>query len=469
MIPLAGLLLAAATAGGAAVDGNAALRHASALSSLGPHPWGSPRARAAAAYVAAQLRGAGLSEVRQEEFEVKGVRGVNVVAVLKGAGPGIVVVGAHHDTAPDAPGAYDDGGGVGVMIEVARVMAHRPPPPRTIVFASWDGEEAWSTGVGTTTGSRAYVRSLGPQAREVVAAFVVEMSGWTGGTPVLHPVAYADPLRPGRPVIAPAWLVAAALSGARGAGAPLGVGDPWLSWLYQPAVRTFRVNHYGDDLSFLQAGVPAVFVSDSSLSAFYPWFHQAGDTADHLAAAALGRMGEAVRGAVDAVARAPIRRDPDADWFAARGRVASRWILLLTGVAALLPGLVHGWGSGGRRLVARAALSAVFAVLVWEDPLPALWILGLPVFVTGLSPRRPAWGLALLPAAGLVAMGVVAGSRGFAHGTWLPLWYRGALVAALLLSAVPAVSAAPGRSVRNGARLGGRSARRGLSRMRAAS
>jgi hypothetical protein len=66
MIPLAGLLLAAATAGGAAVDGNAALRHASALASLGPHPWGSPRARAAAAYVAAQLRAAGLSEVRQE-------------------------------------------------------------------------------------------------------------------------------------------------------------------------------------------------------------------------------------------------------------------------------------------------------------------------------------------------------------------------------------------------------------------
>jgi hypothetical protein len=468
MIPLAALLLATATAGGAAVDGPAALRHASALASLGPHPWGSPRARAAAAYVAAQLRGAGLSEVRQEEFEVKGVRGVNVVAVLKGAGPGIVVVGAHHDTAPDAPGAYDDGGGVGVMIEVARVMARRAPPPRTIVFASWDGEEAWSTGVGTTTGSRAYVRSLGPQARDVVAALVVEMSGWSGGTPALQPLAYADPLRPGRHVIAPGWLVAAALSGARGAGAPLAVGDPWLSWLYQPAVRTFRASHYGDDLSFLQAGVPAAFVSDSSLSAFYPWYHKAGDTADRLDAAALGRMGEAVRGAVDEVARAPIRRDPDPDWFAALGHVSSRWVLLLAGVAALLPGLVHGWGSGGRRLVARAALSAVFAVLVWEDPLPALWILGLPVLVTGLSARRPAWGLALLPAAGLVAIGAAAWARGFAQGTWLPLWYRGAVVAALFLSAIPVVPA-PGRSLRNGARLSRRHLRRGLPRTRAAS
>ena len=47
---LLGLLLAAS------VDGEAALRHASALAALGPHPWGSPRNEAAAQYVAAELR-----------------------------------------------------------------------------------------------------------------------------------------------------------------------------------------------------------------------------------------------------------------------------------------------------------------------------------------------------------------------------------------------------------------------------
>ena len=160
------------------------------------------------------------------------------------------------------------------------------------------------------------------------------MSGWSGGTPVLHPIAYADPLRPGGHVIAPAWLVSAALAGARGAGTSLGVGDPWLAWLYQPVVRMFRVNYYGDDLSFLQAGVPAVFASDSSFSAFYSWYHQASDTADRLDAAALGRMGEAVRGAVDEVVRAPIRREADADWFAVLGRVGPRWVLLLLGAVS---------------------------------------------------------------------------------------------------------------------------------------
>jgi peptidase M28-like protein len=472
---VAGLLLAVAAsaapapaAGAAAVDGGAALRHASALASLGPHPWGSPRSRAAAAYVASQLRAAGLSDVRLEEFEVKGVRGVNVLGVLRGGGPGLVVVGAHHDTAPEAPGAYDDGGGVGVMIELARVLARRPPPPRTIVFASWDGEEAWSTGLGTTTGSRAHLRALGAEARDVVAAVVVEMCGWSGGTPVLHTVAYADPLRPGRQVVTPAWLASAALAGARDAGSPLGVGDPWLSWLYQPAVRTFRVGFYGDDLSFLQAGVPAVFASDSSFTAFYPWYHKAADTGDRLEAAPLARMGEAVRGAVEAVARAPLRRDPDADWLAVFGRVAPRWVLLLAGVGALAPGLLLGRASGGPRLLARLALSAIFAVLVWENPVAALWILALPVLATGLSPRRGPLVASLLPAGALAVLGAVGWWRGFIQGTWLTTWYLAAMVVALLLCGYPVVPA-PGRALRSGGLRSARVPRRSLFRVRATS
>src|ERR1700675_4675937 len=149
MISLLAVLLAAS------VDGEAALRHASALAALGPHPWGSPRNQAAAEYIASQLRDAGLTEVRLQGFESQGIRGTNVIGVLRAPGPELVVVGAHHDTAPDAPGAYDDGGGVGVLIETARMWAREPSRTRTFVFASFDGEEAWSTGKATTTGSRA--------------------------------------------------------------------------------------------------------------------------------------------------------------------------------------------------------------------------------------------------------------------------------------------------------------------------
>ena len=180
---LLGVLLAAS------IDGEAALRHASALAALGPHPWGSPRSEAAAQYVGAELRDAGLTEVDLQGFERHGIPGTTVVATRRGPVDEIVVVGAPHDTAPDAPGAYAEGGGVGVLVELARAMAREPTRARTFVFVSFDGEEAWSTGRGLTAGSRAWIERLGPDARRIVGVLVIEMSGWTGGTPVLHPIA----------------------------------------------------------------------------------------------------------------------------------------------------------------------------------------------------------------------------------------------------------------------------------------
>jgi hypothetical protein len=416
MSALLGLVLAAS------IDGEAALRHASALAALGPHPWGSPRNRAAAEYVAAELREAGLEEVEMQPFERHGIAGTNVVATLRAPGEEFVVVGAHHDTAPEAPGAYDDGGGVGILIEIARVLKRDARRARTVVFASFDGEEAASTGKGTTAGSRAFVERLGPRARSMVAAFAIEMSGWKGGTPVLHPIAYADPREKGRTVIAPAWLVRAALDGSREAGSPLGVGDPLLSWLYQPAVRTFRARLYGDDLSFLQAGHPALFASDSSFTAFYPDYHEPSDTADKLDAAALERMGRGVLGIVRALARTPRGPADDAHWFAAFGRVAGAPWLLALGAASLVPGLLRGWRAGGPALGLRIAQALLAAVLLWRHPVPAVWLLVVPHL---LLPWRRSWWTVLLglaPALSLLGLGVAAWWRGVVSGVFLAPW-----------------------------------------------
>lgn len=414
------LLPALAVSAALAFDGEAALRHAAQLSALGPHPWGSPRNRFAAEYVAAQFREAGLEEVRLQEFESLGIAGANVIGVLRAAGPETIVVGAHHDTAREAPGAYDDGGGVGVLIEAARVLAAQPSRPRTIVFASWDGEEAWATGKGTTTGSRAFVKSLGREVRNVVAVLAVEMCGWKGGTPVLHPIPYVDPLRPGASVVTPAWLARAALEGSQEAGS-LPVGDPLLSWVYQPAVRTFRAHLYGDDLSFLQSGIPAVFVADSSFSAFYPWYHQAADTADKLDAASLEKMGRRVLrivGALGTVAPGPAA---EPGWFSAFGRVWAGGTLLLAGALTLVPGLVRGVGSGGLLLPARLFQAALFGVLLWRHPVPALWVFALPNLLTLVRGRLISL-VALTPLLALAGLGLAAWRREMVGGTWLAPW-----------------------------------------------
>lgn len=449
MAPLLGLLLAAS------IDGGAALRHASALAALGPHPWGSTRNEAAALYVAAQMRASGLSEVELQRFERHGIQGTNVVGTLRGPGEELLLVGAHHDTAPGAPGAYDDGSGVGVLLELARVLAAEPSRTRSIVFVSFDGEEAWATGKGTTAGSRAFLERLGPRARSLVAAFVIEMCGWKGGTPALHPVAYADPRTPGATVAAPGWLVRAALSGSREAGAPLALGDPYLSWLYQPAVRSFRVRLYGDDISFLQAGRPALFASDSSFSAFYPDYHKPTDVADRLDADALARMAQGALGVVRALDRAPRGVAEEPHWFAALGAVIDWPWLLGAGALSALPGLWAAYGAGALPFAARLLQAAGFGLLLWSHPVPALWVFLLPNLLLPFARRWWAVLLTLAPLAALVGIGAAAWWRGAVNGVWLAPWQVAVGILALVLAFVgrpgrSSVRRSPGRGKRSG-------------------
>ncbi len=97
----------------------------------------------------------------------------NVIGVLPGSDPRFAgqaaLLTAHYDHLgfgwPDArtgdigkihPGADDNASGVAVMIEVARALAARPPPPRSIVFIAFTGEESG------LLGSRYYVQHPTP-------------------------------------------------------------------------------------------------------------------------------------------------------------------------------------------------------------------------------------------------------------------------------------------------------------------
>jgi hypothetical protein len=235
-------------------------------------------------------------------------------------------------------------------------------------------------------------------------------------------------------VIAPAWLVRAALEGSAEASSPLAVGDPLVSWLYQPAVRSFRVHLYGDDNSFLQGSRAALFASDSSFTAFYPHYHRPTDTADKLDAAALARMGAGVLGIARALLRVPRGPAQEPDWFAAFGIVLGRPALLLLGLASLLPGLWLAGRAAGWRRTARIAQAGLGGALIWTNPVPALWVLLLPNL---LAPwLRPGWitVVALAPAGALLALGGAAWHRGVASGLWLASWQIAALLLALVLA-----------------------------------
>ena len=432
MLTLSPLFLAAALA----LDGEAALRHASQLSALGPHPLGSPRGRFAAEYVGAQFRKAGLQEVRLQPVEGKDAGGANVLGLLRSPGPELIVLAAHHDSAQDSPGAYGSSAGVGVLIEAAHVLARQGDRPRTIVFASFDGREP-TLGNRGALGARAYVQSIGREARQLVGVFVLDRAGRKAVPTVLETLAYPDPLRPGAVLVAPAFLVRAAVEGAKAAGESLAAGDPSWPWLYQAGARTFRLADAGDERPFLEAGLPALRLSGRRFLAADPHDQKPTDTADKLDADALAQTGRVVLGALTALENASRPGGPEADWFLRFGQVASRGALLAAGALSLLPGLLLAARASRLRLLLRLAHAALFGALLYVQPVLAVFAFFLWNVAAAFGLRLWRLALAALPMAALLAFGVLAWSRGAASGVLPAVWE---LVLAVMAAALALAS-----------------------------
>jgi len=134
-------------------------------------------------WLAAQFRAIPGVTVTLQEFVFGARTGYNVVAVLPGrlAPDDLYLVGAHYDsrnnilssTAP-APGAEDNGSGTAAVLEMARVFS-RYPPPATLVFVCFSGEEQG------LHGSTAHAQSLldNGTAANLKAALIMDMIGYT--------------------------------------------------------------------------------------------------------------------------------------------------------------------------------------------------------------------------------------------------------------------------------------------------
>jgi len=139
-----------------------------------PHPIGSDAQRDVRDYLVSQGNVLGLpTEVQRDP--ASGAQ--NVVVRLGGSGDTgrDVLITAHYDSAPLAPGAADDGISVAAMVEGIRVLAAQEPLENDIVFLFTDGEENGQTGIA------AFVNDH-PAADRISVAFAFEASPESGGT-----------------------------------------------------------------------------------------------------------------------------------------------------------------------------------------------------------------------------------------------------------------------------------------------
>lgn len=271
----------ATTSSATGFDADRAFADLEAQVALGPRPTGSPANRRATRDFAAELRRAGVEDVRIQ----RPLR--NVVGRIPGDEPGYVVVGAHHDTKdiPGFVGANDGASGVAVVLELARSLP-RPLPGPSIAIALFDGEEARGErpfSVDGTRGSRQYV----------------ELARRGGqGTPPLDEI---------RAMVLFDMVGDCDLTIPREANSDEGLHDAFAD--ADPDVFAGETGAVDDDHTpFLAADVPAVDLIDFD---FGPggtpggWWHTTKDDLDRVCPGSLDAVGEAALSALPGIVARP--------------------------------------------------------------------------------------------------------------------------------------------------------------------
>ncbi len=130
-------------------SGEKALAHVQALVDLGPRPPGSDAIIRARAYIEEQLEAAGWKVVEHaftDQTPHGEMKFVNVVARFGNAPKPSFLLCSHYDTkifdAFQFVGANDGGSSTGLLLELARVLAHRPDVAGKVELVFFDGEEA---------------------------------------------------------------------------------------------------------------------------------------------------------------------------------------------------------------------------------------------------------------------------------------------------------------------------------------
>ena len=284
---------------------------------IGSRPIGTPANARARQYVIDQLRLFGY-DVRVQDVDARRpevgytARVSNVIAVKAGTDRSAIGLLSHYDSAPEAPGGADDGLGVAVSLEAARVLAARTDRRHTLFVLVTDGEESGLMGAAGLVTDRDVMDRLD--------AYVNVESTGSAGTALLFETG------PGN-----AWLV-----------------KPWARSAPHPRGGSFAIEIYrrlpnDTDFSILKRrdvpGLNFAAVGDSYA------YHTARDTAERLTDEALRTTGENVVQTVIAMDGLDLRTrtSGDATYFDVGRTIALSWgpvAAWLLAVAALICGLL---------------------------------------------------------------------------------------------------------------------------------
>ena len=210
----------------------------------------------------------------------------NVVAERAGSSGRIVILGAHYDTRPIAeseknesdrakpiPGANDGASGVGVLVELARIL---PPLNDTVRLVLFDGEDGGEYLTSKCTdwllGSTAYARSLNASDVKATSAMIlVDMAG--------------DPhLRLPREMSSTTSLADRVYA----IGGGLGYADVFVNDTKYG--DTYQITD--DHAPFLARGIPSLDLIHLERGIVFPeWHHTLHDDLSHVDQASLAKVG----------------------------------------------------------------------------------------------------------------------------------------------------------------------------------
>ncbi|MEX1023819.1 MAG: M28 family peptidase [Planctomycetota bacterium] len=246
-----------------------------------PHPVGSEEHARVAAYLEARLATLAeafpevdgrRAEVRVQTGRFGGQNLRNLQLFVPGHSRGALLLAAHYDSVPTAPGAGDDGAACAAWLETLRVLSADGPPARDLLLLLTDGEELGLFGARLF----AQERLLEPATALPIAAVLNFEAIGNDGPSCLFQTGPLD----------------GALVRAYGRGAPHPVGTSLAPWIYEQLPND-------TDLSvFRELGIPGLNFAILGGGSAY---HRPHDSPANLSDATLAHQGRTMLGVTRAI------------------------------------------------------------------------------------------------------------------------------------------------------------------------